>query len=134
MENPGPTPDDANQPLIDAARQMREILLREAAAARRASLADLQALQEDKQEALGILASLAPPQAEDPALRAALRAMLAAAEENAMVLASVSGALESVQDRLRSDLAAETNPGTYNVASARRGRPFSLAASIDQRA
>lgn len=131
MENPGPGPA---QPILEAALQMREILLREAAAARRASLADLQALQEEKQEHLALLATLEPPQAEDPALRAALRSMLAAAEENAMVLASVGGALEAVQDRLRSELAAETNAGTYDIAGARRGRPFSLAASIDQRA
>lgn len=132
MENPGQDP--TTQSLLEAAQRMREILLEEAAAARRASLVDLQTLQDEKREQLAVLAALDPPHAEAPALRAALRAMLAAAEENAMVLASVGGALESVQERLRSDLAAATNPGTYNLAGARRARPFSMAASIDQRA
>lgn len=125
-------------PVVAAAEWMRDILLREAAAAHRASLAELVALHEEKQAALEALAGLDPAEAaagEDaPAARAALRAMLAAAEENGMILASVAGALESVQERLRAELAAETDPGTYSMAGGLRRRPFSLAASIDRNA
>ena len=125
-------------PVIAAAGRMRDILLREAAAAHRASLAELAALQEEKQEALEALAGFDPaelPAGDDaPAVQLALRSMLAAAEENGMILASVAGALDSVQERLRADLAAEADPGTYSVASNLRRRPFSLAASIDRNA
>ena len=125
-------------PMLLAAERMRDILLREAAAAHRASLAELVALHEEKQAALDVLAGLDPAEAvagEDAsAVRAALRAMLAAAEENGMILASVAGALESVQERLRAELAAETDPGTYSMAGGVRRRTHSLAASIDRNA
>jgi hypothetical protein len=116
---------------------MQRILREEASAARRASLNDLLQLQEEKQDALDALFALGadhdPAAGSLPEVRVALRGMLAAAEENGLILASIAGALESVQDRLRTDLAAATNPGTYSVASQTRRR-FSLAASIDQTA
>lgn len=125
--------------LFEAIGWMRDILAREAAAARRASLAELNEIFEEKREALGLLAGIDPaaalagPEEAGPA-RDALRAMLRAAEENAMVLASVAGGLEAVQERLRAELAASANPGTYDLGQMARRRPHSLAASIDRTA
>lgn len=138
MENRTPQGQPASpHPIVEAATRMQRILREEASAARRASLNDLLQLQEEKQDALDALFALGadhdPAAGSLPEVRVALRGMLAAAEENGLILASIAGALESVQDRLRTDLAAATNPGTYSVASQTRRR-FSLAASIDQTA
>ena len=123
--------------LIEAARRLQSVLVRETAAARRASLAELTALSEEKQDALTALIALEPQ--EDAILagatRVALRDMLAAAEENALVLSAVAGAMETVQDRLRQDLSAAADPGTYSEACGpRRALRHSLAATIDQTA
>lgn len=123
--------------LIEAARHLQSVLVRETAAARRASLAELTALWEEKQDALAALIALEPQEEASlgGAARAALRDMLAAAEENALVLGAVAGAMEAVQDRLRQDLTAAADPGTYGEARGpRRGLRHSLAATINQTA
>ena len=124
-----------NHELMQAARDMQAVLMQETAAARRASLAELAALFAEKQDALAVLEQASTEAMPDEACRAALRAMLAAAEENAMVLGAVAGAMESVQDRLRTDLAEAANPGTYGPQGGGRRAPrHSLAASINQTA
>lgn len=137
--------------LIEAARRLQSVLVRETAAARRASLSDLTALWEEKQDALAALVALEPQAVAMPeeasedatladpilggAARAVLREMLAAAEENALVLGAVAGAMEAMQDRLRRDLAAAADPGTYGEAHGPRRRlRHSLAATINQTA
>jgi hypothetical protein len=121
--------------LIEAARRLQSVLMRETAAARRASLSELTEIFDEKEEALAALIAAEPPPGEIPAdtVRSALRDMLAAAEENALVLGAVAGAMEAVQDRLRQDLAATTNPGTYAPqAGPRGGLRRSLAATINR--
>lgn len=124
--------------LIEAAARLQAVLWRETEAAGTAALPMLQALMEEKREALSGLTLAGPP--GNPAERAALRAMMAAAEENALVLGAVTDALDMVRERLRTDLADAANPGTYGP----QGSPFpgprrkplrhTLAASLDSKA
>ena len=118
-------------PLVQAAQQLQAVLNQETAAARRASLPELTELMEAKRDALAELEAAGP--AATAAERDALRAMLAVAEENALVLGAVAGAMEAVQDRLRTELAAAADPGTYQGAGGpRRPLRHTLAASVNR--
>ncbi|MXP65568.1 hypothetical protein E0493_19655 [Roseomonas sp. M0104] len=119
--------------LLDAANRLRMVLLQEAAAARQAMLPELVQLIGEKRVALSDLAAAGMPRSE--AERQALAAMMRAAEENALALGAVAGALEGVRDRLRRDVSEAADPGVYGPAAARR-RPLrhTLAASLDQQA
>lgn len=119
--------------LLQAARALHQVLEQEAAAARQAALPELHRLIAEKRRAVALLAQAGPPQSE--AERQALRGMMRAAEENAMVLGAVAGALEAVRDQLRSDLAEAADPGLYGPAGPRRQRlRHTLAASFDRTA
>ncbi|MBC9179854.1 hypothetical protein [Pseudoroseomonas ludipueritiae] len=124
--------------LIEAAARLQAVLWREAEIAGTAPLATLGALMEEKREALLALSRLGPP--ENAAERAALRGMMAAAEENGMVLGAVADALGTVRDRLRRDLAQAADPGTYGPQGSAfpgpRRKPLrhTLAASLDHTA
>jgi flagellar biosynthesis/type III secretory pathway chaperone len=117
----------------DAADTLRTVLDAEAAAARQAQLPELVRLIGRKRQAVAALAAAGRP--EDQAGRAALGAMLRAAEENALVLGAVSGALEMVRQRLRQDVSEAADPGLY--APGERGRRqlrHTLAAQLDRTA
>jgi hypothetical protein len=118
----------------EAAVQLRHILETEAAAARQAQLPDLVQLIGRKRQAVANLAGAGVPQTVQE--REALLAMLRAAEENALALGAVSGALEMVRDRLRSDVSAAADPGVYASGEAGRRRRLrhTLAAQLDQTA
>jgi hypothetical protein len=118
---------------LEAARHLTHVLRREAAAARRAALPDLIALAEEKREAMAALASAGMP--EGPSDHEAVRELLAAAEENAMVLGAVAGLVGAIETRLREELTAATDPGTY-APKTRLRRPLrhSLAARVDHTA
>lgn len=121
-------------PLLDAANRLRMVLLQEAAAARQAQLPELVRLIGEKRSALSDLAAAGLPQSE--AERGALTAMMQAAEENALALGAVAGALEGVRDRLRRDVSEAADPGTYAPWQGRHRRTLrhTLAASLDNTA
>lgn len=121
--------------LLQAAAELEAVLRAETGAARQALLPDLMALMRRKQRALAVLAAAGPP--ADEAERAALRSMMLAAEENALVLGAVAGALQEVRDRLRIELSRAADPEIYAPGEpGRRRRPLrhTLAASIDRTA
>jgi len=120
--------------LLEAANRLRMVLLQEAAAARQAMLPELVQLIGEKRLALSELAAAGAPQSE--AERGALVAMMHAAEENALALGAVAGALEGVRERLRRDVSEAADPGLYGPAAGVRRRPLrhTLAASLDQQA
>jgi hypothetical protein len=124
--------------LIEAAARLQAVLWREAEVAGTAPLATLGTLMEEKREALLVLSRLGP--AESAAERTALRNMMAAAEENGMVLGAVADALGTVHERLRRDLAQAADPGTYGPQGSAfpgpRRKPLrhTLAASLDHSA
>jgi hypothetical protein len=124
--------------LIEAAARLQAVLWREVEVAATAPLDTLGALMEEKRDALLTLGRLGPP--GSAAERAALRGMMAAAEENGMVLGAVADALGTVRDRLRSDLAQAADPGTYGPQGSAfpgpRRKPLrhTLAASLDRTA
>lgn len=121
-------------PLLQAAERLRLALEREAAAARQVVLPELHGLIEEKRQAVAALAEAGLPQTE--AERQALRAMMRAAEENAMVLGAVTGALEQIRERLRRDLQEAADPGLYGPPDGPRRRPLrhTMAASLDSTA
>jgi hypothetical protein len=122
--------------LIEAAARLQALLWRETEMAGTAPLSELGALMEQKREALAVLSHLSPPTNE--AEIAALRGMMAAAEENGLILGAVAGALGTVRDRLRTDLAQAADPGTYGPQGSAfpgpRRKPLrhTLAASMDR--
>lgn len=120
--------------LLQAAAKLQEALQREAVAARQVALSELHRLIEEKRDALSDLSRAGLPETEEE--RAALQAMLRAAEENALVLGSVIGALQSIQDRLRNDLSEAANPALYGPHGGPRRKPLrhTLAASLDRTA
>lgn len=124
--------------LVEAAARLQAVLWREAEVAGTAPLATLGSLMEEKREALLALSRLGPP--ESLAELTALRGMMAAAEENGIVLGAVADALGTVRDRLRRDLAQAADPGTYGPQGSAypgpRRKPLrhTLAASLDHRA
>jgi hypothetical protein len=124
--------------LVEAAIRLQAILWRETEAAGSAALPMLATLMDEKREAMAALQSAGSPQT--PGEVAALRAMMAAAEENAFVLGAVAGALDMVKERLRSDLAQAADPGTYGPEGSAFPGPrkkllrHTLAASLDSKA
>jgi flagellar biosynthesis/type III secretory pathway chaperone len=119
---------------VEAADQLRQVLDIEAAAARQAQLLDLVKLVDRKRQAVTDLANAGVPETE--AERTALASMLRSAEENALVLGAVEGALQTVRERLRQDVSAAADPGLYGPPAAGR-RPklrHTLAAQLDHSA
>lgn len=121
-------------PLLRAAQRLRSVLEREAAAARHVALPELHGLIEEKRLALSELATAGMPETGEE--RAALSAMMRAAEENALVLGAVIGALETIRQRLRHDLSEAANPALYAPAGGPRRKPLrhTLAATINRTA
>jgi hypothetical protein len=124
--------------LLEAAARLQAVLWRETEAASTGPLAMLGSLMEEKREALASLALAGPP--ASIAERAALRLMMAAAEENALVLGAVADALDTVRETLRIDLSRAADPGIYGPQGSpfpgprRRPLRHTLAASLDSTA
>ncbi|WP_141563198.1 hypothetical protein [Teichococcus rhizosphaerae] len=120
--------------LLQAAARLRQALEREAHAARQVALPELHRLIEEKRQALSALAAAGLP--ATPEERSAVGMMMRAAEENALVLGSVIGALESIQQRLRQDLSEAANPAVYGPGGGPRRKRLrhTLAASLDRTA
>jgi hypothetical protein len=124
--------------LIEAAARLQAVLWRETEMAGTAPLLMLGALMEEKREALLALSALGPAQSLPE--QVALRSMMAAAEENGLVLGAVADALGTVRERLRTDLAQAADPGLYGPQGSAfpgpRRKPLrhTLAASLDRTA
>ena len=118
----------------DAATQLRAVLEAEVLAARQARLQDLVQLIDRKRQAVAALSLAGTPQSS--AEREALVAMLRAAEENALALGAVAGALDMVRTRLRQDVSAAADAGLYERGMAGRKRRLrhTLAAQFDHTA
>ncbi|WP_157985912.1 hypothetical protein [Teichococcus vastitatis] len=119
---------------VEAADQLRHVLDVEAAAARQAQLPNLVKLVERKRQAVTKLVNAGMPETDSD--RTALAAMLRAAEENALVLGAVEGALQTVRERLRQDVSAAADPGLYGPQTVghRRKLRHTLAAQLDHTA
>jgi hypothetical protein len=128
--------------LAEAAARLQAVLWRETEAAGTAPLPVLGALMEEKRQALAglTLAGPAVGTAASTAERAALRLLMAAAEENALVLGAVADALDMVREKLKTDLSQAANPGVYGPQGSpfpgprRRPLRHTLAASLDRTA
>ncbi len=124
--------------LAEAAQHLQAVLWKETEAAGSGALSVLHHLMEAKRDALADLARAGQP--ETPEERVALHAVMAAAEENALVLGAVAGALEMVREKLKTDLAEAANPGVYGPQGSAfpgpRRKPLrhTLAASLDSKA
>jgi hypothetical protein len=102
-------------PLAEAAGRLAATMQHETALAQAGALSDLAAAAEAKQEAFAaFLHSYGAKEGirSEPA-REALRALIAAADENALVLEAVSTTLEHTARGLRDALGAAADPGTY---------------------
>lgn len=124
--------------LLAATARLQAVLWRETEVAGAAPLPVLQALMEEKREAMIALSHCGPPGSEVE--RQALRGMAAAAEENALVLGAMADALDGLRQRLRRDLAQAADPGVYGPQGSAfpgpRRKPLrhTLAASLDRTA
>lgn len=112
MSNPVPS-------LVKAARHLLAALQRETSIARLGAVADLAAAAEAKRSAFADFKAATEAYDEQPpglpAEREALRQLLAAAQENAIVLAAVRQAVEDLPRRLRAAVIAAVDPGTYSL-------------------
>ncbi len=108
----------AHPSFVQAAKRLVATLRRETSIARLGGVSELSAAAEAKRAALGdFLAAcetrgVQPP--SRPAEREALRQILSAANENALVLDAVRQAVEDLPRRLRAAITAAVDPGTYS--------------------
>jgi hypothetical protein len=123
----------AHPSLIQTAKRVLATLQRETAVARLGALTDFTAAAEAKRAALAdFTAACEARDPRAPALaveREVLRQVLAAADENALVLAAVRQAVEDLPRRLRAAVTAAIDPGTYSLYG--RGARHVLAARIN---
>ncbi len=123
----------AHSPLIATAKRVLATLQRETAVARLGALPDFIAAADAKRAALADFRAACD--ARDPrapalaAEREMLRQVIAAANENALVLEAVRQAVEDLPRRLRAAITAAVDPGTYSLRG--RGARHVLAARID---
>jgi hypothetical protein len=117
--------------LPEAAGLLAESLHRETALARVGALPDLVAASDAKAAAFNVFlqSHAAGPPVDVAASRAALKALLEAADENALVLEAVTATLEHAASGLRRTLSAAADPGTYGPTG--RGPRHVLAARVD---
>lgn len=121
-----------------AAARLQAVLWRETEIAGTAPLSVLRTLMEEKREAMIALSHLGAPESEVE--RVALRGMVAAAEENALVLGAMADALDALRQKLRTDLSEAANPGVYGPQGSafpgprKRALRHTLAASLDRTA
>lgn len=119
--------------LAAAARRLRDALRQETALARAGALSDLTAAGEAKAQAFADFrqASAGLGGAPPAAARAALRELLDAAGESALVLEAVGNTLQHAAETLRRTLSAAADPGLYSPRG--RASRHVLAARIDAR-
>jgi hypothetical protein len=123
----------AHSKLIVTARRVLATLQRETAVARLGALAEVTAAAAAKRAALAEFRAACD--ARDPrapalaAEREMLRQVIAAANENALVLEAVRHAVEDLPRRLRAAIAAAVDPGTYSLHG--RGGRHVLAARVN---
>jgi hypothetical protein len=126
MKQPLPT-------LAEAAKRLRAAVQRETGLARRGAVTELAEAGQAKRTAFAEFSAVCAAQPLDAARadadRDALRALLAAADENANVLDAVHSTLEGLAGRLRAALDAACDPGTYGPGGRRPGHM--MAARLD---
>ena len=119
-------------PIEDAARALTAALRIETGIARVGALPDFAAAAEGKRKAFDRFNRLRAPTYTGPVStseREAIRELIAAADESALVLDAVRSTLNDVAKRLSRALGSVADPGTYG----RTGRKLrhTLAASVD---
>ncbi len=116
---------DVCSPLSHAAKRLSAALQRETELATRGAVNELAEAAEAKRAAFAEFSATCQAQGCVPASadveRDALRALLAAADENANVLDAVRSTLERLSEGLRAALEATVDPGTYGPAGRRVG-------------
>jgi predicted TIM-barrel enzyme len=116
---------DILSPLGQAAKRLRAALQRETELAMRGAVTELADAAEAKRAAFIEFSTVCQTQSSVSssagADRDALRALLAAGDENANVLDAVRSTLERLSESLRAALEATVNPGIYGPAGRRIG-------------
>ena len=116
---------DSLSPLGQAAKRLCAALERETELAVRGAVTELAEAAEAKRSAFAEFSTACqtqgPVTASADADRDALRALLAAADENANVLDAVRSTLERLSESLRAALGATVDPGTYGQVGRRIG-------------
>jgi predicted TIM-barrel enzyme len=116
---------DILSPLGQAAKRLRAALQRETELAMRGAVTELADAAEAKRAAFIEFSTVCQAQgsvsSSADADRDALRALLAAGDENANVLDAVRSTLERLSESLRAALEATVNPGLYGPAGRRIG-------------
>ena len=121
----GAESDRYPSPLGQAAKRLRAALHHETELAMCGAVTELAEAAEAKRAAFAEFSTACQTQggasASADADRDALRALLAAADENANVLDAVRSTLERLSESLRAALEATVNPGIYGPAGRRLG-------------
>ena len=116
---------DILSPLGQAAKRLRAALQRETELAMRGAVTELAEAAEAKRAAFIEFSTVCQTQGSVSSSadsdRDALRALLAAGDENANVLDAVRSTLERLSESLRAALEATVNPGIYGPAGRRIG-------------
>jgi hypothetical protein len=106
--------------LVSAARLMIEALRNETGLARMGALKDLAKAASEKESALRTFTEACAARGHNPPAsdreRAELRRLLAAADENALILEAVSSTLRDLAAKIRAAAASALDPGTYSPA------------------
>jgi hypothetical protein len=110
----------AQSPLTRAADRLLAALQRETAIARLGALPELSAAADAKRAALADFTAACETRGDAPpdtlaAEREALRRVISAADQNALVLVAVRRALEDLPRRLRAAITAAVDPGVYTL-------------------
>ncbi|CAH2605610.1 conserved protein of unknown function (plasmid) [Rhodovastum atsumiense] len=123
--------NDSPLPLPQAAARLTRALEQETALAHAGALRELAAAAEAKQAAFAVFLRSHDATSPDlaPVARAALRELMAAADENAIVLEAVKTTLEHTAGVLRTALSSAADPGIYGP-NGQRPRHV-LAARLD---
>jgi uncharacterized protein involved in exopolysaccharide biosynthesis len=127
----------ASPSLVHAARRMAASLQKETELARLGALGDLATAAEAKKAAFRQFAQTCAERGRTPPAsdmeRAELRLLLAAADENALILEAVSSTLQDLARRVRAAAATIADPGTYTLPGrpVRRGDRHVLAARVN---
>jgi len=103
--------------LVRAARRMTESLQKETALARMGALRDLASAAAEKEAALRVFTEACGARGHTPAAtdreRSELRRVLAAADENAVILEAISSTLRDLAAKVRAAATTALDPGTY---------------------
>lgn len=125
-------------PLGLAARALQHVLERETSLARHGGLAAFADAIAQKRDALAAFsAAMGPhsvtslPTGLEAGDREAVRRLMAAADENALVLEAVRSTIDDLSARLRNALTAASDPGTYGPGG--KGPRHARAAQFDTR-